>query len=122
MKIDLTMKIEKPNGGYYLNPLLDEHEQQIVIDGEPLWAEETTLKDSILQALLSIPNPNKPGAVELTPKEKFERYDIYSKVKNAKNDSVNLEDDEIKLIRRITDEVYPMFIMGQIRDYFSKLG
>jgi len=73
-----------------------------IVDGE---AVDATVKMAIVNAVLS-PVQNEKGV------DKVKKYELAKKVFNA--DEVDLDEDEIKLIKDRVGEVFPPVIVGQI--------
>lgn len=102
MKVVLTTKLIDVDGKDIVPP-----------GGMPM-----TLKDVIFNSIL-VPSQEKEDE-----KKKFEKYEIYKKIKDAKGGTVDLESQEIALIKKSIGEIQPPLIMGQawemLEDKFEK--
>lgn len=94
------------------------------IDDKPIINPNTnlprTLKNVIIGALLFPKGRRNPqtGAIEQkedTDKEKFEKYRLYEKVKDA-NKEINFTAEETSKIKKLIGEIEPQLIMGQCWD------
>ena len=93
MKIDITQKIMR-------------------IDDKPFENPETklpyTLKDVMIEAVLA---PKEKDS----EKEKYDKYDLYKKLKVA-NKEADLTVDEVSKIKKLIVEIKPPLVCGQTRD------
>jgi hypothetical protein len=91
--------------------VIDEDHNIITENGEPLMVLKTdkslkqTLKDFIKQSLLA-------GKKDQSVSEKVRCYDIYEKVVKS-NDKIDLESEEIVLIKSLIKLHHPILVMGQ---------
>lgn len=84
-------------------PILDEQDEQIKVPGKP----NLTLRDVCVNSLLSNQQEDKE-------KEKFERYEVFQKIKKADKDGmVDLSTEEIVIIKKAVGVFQPPLLLGQ---------
>jgi hypothetical protein len=82
--------------------LLDAEGKEITAHNKP----SMTLRDVIINSILS---PTQ----EDDEKKKFEKYEIFKKVRDAKNGIAELKAEEIATIKKSIGKLQPPLIMGQ---------
>ena len=81
------------------------------IKDEPL---QLTVKDVIIQSLLSPVNEDKQ-------EEKWHKYEVYKKVKEAL-DEVELKTEDVTLIKKMIGRFQPPLILGQCYEIIEDNG
>lgn len=83
--------------------ILDEQDEPIKVPGKP----NLTLRDVCINSLLSNQQEDKE-------KEKFERYEVFQKIKKAdKEGMVDLSTEEIVIIKKAIGIFQPPLLLGQ---------
>jgi hypothetical protein len=88
----------------YLNTKLFDVDGKEII---PSGGKPMTLRDVIFNSIL-VPLSDKEEE-----KKKFEKYEIYKKIKDAKGGEVDLESQEIATIKTCIGQLQPPLVMGQ---------
>lgn len=88
----------------YLNTKLYDVDGKEIV---PTGGTAMTLKEVIFNSIL-VPTQEKEDE-----KKKFEKYEIYKKIKDAKNGEVDLESQEIAVIKKSIGDIQPPLVMGQ---------
>ena len=80
------------------------------------YREETwfTFKDACIKAVLT----PVQGDDE---KQKADKYDIYLKLKYAKNNEIELSVDDAKVLKSAIGKIHPQLIMGQCFEIIEKI-
>lgn len=116
------IKINQPILDMYGSQL--EREKLRKTESEPKEMELLTLRSVCMMNLL-IPKNTIYGAqgnviiVGDTDKEKFEKWDLYKKFRDAVEGEVNLSPEEVILLTKIVAENEVQLIAGQVRDMIS---
>lgn len=83
--------------------ILDEQDRPIKVADKP----DLTLKDICVNSLLSVQQDDKE-------KEKFERFEIFQKIKNPSEEGfVELSTNEIVVIKKVIGIFQPPLLLGQ---------
>ena len=88
--------------------LKDSDDKDIIIGNRPAM----TLRDVIVSSIL---NP----AEKETQEQKYEKYSLFKKLKDAK-DEVELKIEDIALIKKAIGEIQPPLVLGQCWDLLEK--
>ena len=104
MKIDLSQKIFGMQG---TKPIPN-----------PDTGKDYTLKDVCMEAVLFTEINPQTGLSKATGKEKYERHELYRKLKDVYKE-VDLSVDEIAEIKKCIGDLKPPLVMGQCWDYLE---
>lgn len=101
-----------------------EREKLKKTDNDPSIMEQLTLKSVCVTALLTPKNTiyDATGKVVIqgdTDKQKFEKWDLYKKFRDAE-ETVSLSSEETILLKNLIAESEPQLICGQCRDFLEK--
>lgn len=92
--------------------ILNEEDQPIKVKDKP----DLTLRDVCVNSLLSTQQEDKE-------KEKFERYEVFQKIKKLDKDGmVDLKSDEIVIIKKAIGLFQPPLLLGQAFDMLEGKG
>jgi len=113
------IKINQPIVGIYGEQML--REKIGTPDNKPKELEPQTLKTISIACLLlpkvTMYGPQGNVLVEGdTDKQKFEKWDLYKKFRDAVDDEINLTPEEVILLTSVVVENEVQLVAGQVRD------
>lgn len=69
--------------------------------------------------MVALTNEQDENGVRLSGKQKYERYDLWSKIKKAPGNDIQFTAEEVVLLKNAT-QALPLLVAGQARDYLDK--
>lgn len=89
--------------------LLDERGREIILQDKSVMM----LRDVIINAILM---PDKDD----DEKKKWEKYEIYKKLRDATSEEIDFSVEEVALIKKLIGKYQPQLIMGQCWEMLEK--